>query len=444
MTHAKLWVVGLIAVALGAGCKGRHAPLAEDVGAAAQVKVIHPRKGALARLCIQPGSVHTFESVRLFAKVPGFLKFQDVDIGAHVVEGSLLALVDVPDIEAQVERNLAAVEKTKSQYLQMKSRVDVAQANLKALQATVSFAVAKADSAKAWVKYRKIQLGRMEELALGKNIEQRLVDESLKYYEAAVETENAAKAEITSANANVVAGNARIKQAEADVLEAEAEIKVAKAELKRSEVDVDFASITAPFHGVITYRGMNKGDFVRAANSGASIEPLLTIDRTDKFRVVVLVPDRDVAFIKEGKPAIVEIDSLPGQKFKATVSRIAESLDLQTRLMRVELDMPNNDKGQIYHGMYGQVTIVLEKGTNLLSIPTSCLAIKAEKGHAMVYVVRSGKVAKVQVDLGMDTGLRVAVLEGLTTDDQVILNPGGELAEQSAVTAALWDEAKAP
>ena len=118
-------------------------------------------------------------------------------------------------------------------------------------------------------------------------------------------------------------------------------------------------------------------------------------------------------------------------KFSATVSRMAKSLDTQTRLMRVELDLPN-PTGKIYHGMYGQVTIVLEKGADLLSIPSPCISSKGENGKATVYVVnKAGRAEKKQVVLGMDSGLRVAVLNGLSKDDQVILNPSSDLSEQS-------------
>jgi RND family efflux transporter MFP subunit len=454
MTRTKLLILGVIVVGLGAGLTvgillitGREKPPGVEKVTTVQVKFVHPRKGALERLCVQPGSVHSFASVQLFAEVAGFLKVQTVDIGYHVKAGALLAQVDVPDIEAQVERNKAAVEKARAQLDQMKSRVDVAIANLDALEAAVTHAIAKTDSAKAWVKYRKIQLGRMTDLAKTSSVEERLVDESTKYYEASVETENAARAEIASAKADVVAGKAKIEQARSDVVEAEAEIKVASAELKKSDETFKFATIRAPFPGVITYRSMNPGDFVRAANSGANINPLLTIQRSDLFRVVVLVPDRDAERISVGMPARLRIDSLPGRTFKDfKVSRIAESLDPNTRLMRVELDLPNEPDGKIYHGMYGEVAIVLDRGMEQLSIPTSCLAGKVEDGKGSIYVIRSGRAKKIEVKLGLDSGLRVVVEkvltrdEALTVDDRVIIEPSSDLARQPEVIAMSWDD----
>ena len=437
--------LALAAQPAGPGNNGEQIP---DDGSpsAAQVKVIHPRKGALERLCVQPGSVHSFESIQLYAKVPGFLEKQSVDIGDKVKKGDVLAQVFVPDIKAQVERNEAAVAKTQAQLKQMEARVDVAKANLDAAQAAVEQAEATFKSSSAWVRYRKIQLGRMDSLVKDSAVEDRLYDESKERHDASIETENAAKAAISTTKANVLASRAKIKQAEADVVEADAEIRVAKAELKKSQVNLDFATIRAPFDGVITYRSMNPGDFVKAGNDGGVGQPLLTIVRTDKFRVVVLVPDRDVEKLAVGMPTVMRIDSLPDREFYPTVSRIAKALDPRTRLMHVELDVPNDTDGKIYHDMYGQVTIVLDKGKDTLSIPTSCIAGKIVDGKGSAYLIEDGKAKKIDLKLGIDSGLRV-VVEGvltkgvvLTEASEIVIDPTADLARQAEVTATPYDD----
>src|SRR5216684_8852157 len=101
------------------------------------VKFTHPQKGILERLSTQPGTIQAYESVRLFAKVPGFLKTLNVDIGDHVKKGDVLAVVDVPEIEAQVERNEAAVEQAKAKVDQMHARIDSAKADREAAKAAV-------------------------------------------------------------------------------------------------------------------------------------------------------------------------------------------------------------------------------------------------------------------------------------------------------------------
>ena len=401
------------------------------------VKVVHAKKGLAQRLSTQPGSIQAWESVHLYAKVPGFLKKQSVDIGDHVKKGDVLAVVDVPELEAQVKRNAAAVRQAQSRVAQMEARVTSARAELVAAKASVTRAEAAEKSAAAWVRYRALQYGRMKELFAKRSIEERLVDEYKEHYEASIETELSAKETITTAKAKAAVAAAKIEQAQADVAEAKAEVEVADADLEKVQVQVTFATIPAPFDGVITQRRFFPGDYIRSANEGSN-EPLLTVERTDKFRVIVQIPDRDVPFADPGDDAYVLIDALPGRKLPAKVSRVAGYEDPQTRLMRVEIDLPN-PTGKIRHGMYGQVTIILDEDRDHLSVPSTCVTGRQEDGKGTVYVVRDGHAHPVSVRLGMDNGLRVTVLDGLHLDDEVVLRPSNNLSDGCEVAPTVVD-----
>jgi multidrug efflux pump subunit AcrA (membrane-fusion protein) len=139
-----------------------------------------------------------------------------------------------------------------------------------------------------------------------------------------------------------------------------------------------------------------------------------------------------VPYADPGDPGVVEIDALPGKTFPVKISRVATSEDPETRLMRVELDLPN-PKGQICHGMYGQVTIILDRAPDLISIPTSCLVGTPRDGKSKVYVVRDGLARLISVEIGSDNGLQVGVLRGLGEKDNVIDHPPSGLAEGTAV-----------
>ncbi len=114
---------------------------------------------------------------------------------------------------------------------------------------------------------------------------------------------------------------------------------------------------------------------------------------------------------------------------------MADSEDPSTRLMHVEIDL-DNSAGKIAQGMYGHVTIYLEQAADLLSIPTSCLSGKAERGKASVFVVRDGKAYQVPVTTGTDNGVRVAVLKGLTDKDEVVQHPPSDLVDGTPVVAS--------
>jgi len=405
------------------------------------VKVIHPTRGTIERVTVQVGSIQAYVTVKLHAKASGFLKTQNVDIGDKVKHGDILAVVDVPEIEKQVERNSAMVEQAKARVVQMKTKIAIAKSDLESAKAKEVESLANAKSATAWVTFRKSYYERMKKLLAETSIAEKVVDEAKEKYEASVESENAAQASIISAKALIVSMAAKIDGAIADVTVAESEVKVTEAELAKAKVQLGFATIPAPFDGVITDRSLYEGDYVRSpSEGGAGALPLLTIQRTDRMKVIVQIPDREVPYADPGDPAFVEIDALPGEKIPAKVSRISYSEDPHTRLMHVEIDVPN-PKGAMRQGMYGRVTIILDKSSDQLSIPSGCLTGKAELGKGTVYVVRDGHAHRAAVRLGIDNGLRVEILQGLTAADDVIYQPSNALSEDAEVTTTPLEDA---
>lgn len=393
----------------------------------------------MERITVQVGSVQAFEKVNLHAKVSGYLKTQAVDIGDVVEKDQVLATVDVPELQKLMDRNTASVALAKARVLQMKAKVAIAKADHEASNAQIVQTAANAKAAAAWVSFRTLQYQRMKDLFRTSSIEEKLVDEAKERHAAAIESENSARAAIVTSKAHSASMAAKIELAKADVIEAEAQVKVAQAELERIQVQLAFSEIHAPFDGIVTHRALFPGDFVRSAGEGGMPVPLLTIQRTDRMRVIVQIPDREVPYTDPGDPALVEIDALPGVTFPAKVSRIARAEDSTTRLMPVEIDLPN-PKGRIRQGMFGRVTIILDKAIDQLSIPSSCLVGKAENAGGTVFVVRAGKVFRAKVRLGMDSGTRVEVLKGLNIDDEVVVQPPMGLADGQDVNAIRIEE----
>ena len=397
------------------------------------VDVIKPTLGEMDRVTVQIGTVQSFELVNLYSRVPGFMARQTVDIGDRVKKGQVLAVIDVPELEAEFQRRSAGIEQADARVTQMESRVRSAQADAKAVAATQVQAEANYRATGATLRFRAKQYDRMKELFAGKNIDERLVDEKHEQRDAAMEAENAAKAAVETTKAQGMAAEAKIHGADADLVEAKAELRVAKAELAKAKAMLEFATIRAPFDGVVTQRNFFVKDFIRAADAGAPM-PLLRVERTDKVRVVVQIPDRDSPFADVGDPATIEIDALPNKRFKGTISRIADSEDTQTRMMRVEIDLPN-PKGVIHQGMFGRTTILLDR-LKTPSIYSSCLVGKTKEGKGHVFVVRDGHAHLVPVDLGQDNGVRVGILHGLTGKEKVVRRPPSTLVDGAEVVVS--------
>jgi HlyD family secretion protein len=291
---------------------------------------------------------------------------------------------------------------------------------VKAAEAKQKEAASKLEQAVAERTYRKKALDRITELARRNAVEPRLVDEDEDQYRASIASEHAAQSEILTADAKLVEAKAAVDLAEADLVTAKTEITIADANLKNAQVMQSYTRIEAPFDGVITFRGegVHCGAFIRSAADGVS-EPLLMVAWTDVMRTIIEIPDPDVPFCNPGDPATVRVDALRGRTFKGTVSRMADSEDLKNRTMRVEVDLPNPD-GILRDGMYGRGIIELEPPSKNLTVPSTCLIEKNDKGEGAVFAVRDGKVKKLRVRVGKDNGVRVEILSGLTESDALV------------------------
>ncbi len=195
---------------------------------------------------------------------------------------------------------------------------------------------------------------------------------------------------------------------------------------------LDYATIRAPFSGAISERNFFAGDFIRAAESQAQL-PLLSLHATDRLRAVVQVPDRDVPYATPGDPAVVQIDALPGRRFKAKISRIAKFESSESRTMRAEIDLDNEDD-ELRVGMYGKATLHLQDIPDTLLLSSQCLIERTQKGKAAVFVVHDGRLHKVNVHVGADNGVDTEILGGLTTADAVVFRPGSELRDGDQVS----------
>jgi len=159
---------------------------------------------------------------------------------------------------------------------------------------------------------------------------------------------------------------------------------------------------------------------------------MLTVARTDVMRVIVQVPDRDVPYTNVGDPAVVEMETLAGEKFTGKVSRISNSEDRTTRTMRAEIDL-KNPKNRLRDGMYGRITISLDDGGNALTVPSSSVFLDRKSKKRSVFVVKNGKAHRTAVETGQDDGKTVEILSGLSPDDHVVRQPAGDLADNVPV-----------
>ncbi len=406
------------------------------------VEVVATKAGGIDRVCVQPGTVEPFESADLYAKTSGFLIEQPVDLGSRVKKGDVLARIAVPEYEKQVERDRARVKAAEAKVRQMEAHLAAAESEWKSAEAAVTLSKVLVRAKGAYRQYREKQLARFRELAAKQAIEPRVVDEQEDFYLSAQESENAAKEGVNAAVERVATAKAKIAQAQADVEQVKAEVGVAAAELEKSQVLIDYSVVKSPYTGVVTRRNFHPGAFIKSVDQGATL-PLLAVERLDVMRLVVQVPDRDVPYVSLGDPAVFEIDSLDKRVFQTRgISRWAKAQDQATRMMRVEVDVPNptdanNPDGVLTPGMYGRATLTLQAGAaTAVRVPTAAVVSRGAGSKGAVRVVRGDRIQTAPVTLGADNGVEVEVLAGLTAEDRVVVRTSGPVDDGAAVTVA--------
>jgi membrane fusion protein, multidrug efflux system len=240
--------------------------------------------------------------------------------------------------------------------------------------------------------------------------------------------------------------------AQQDVDIAFAKFQQAKQTVRTLQTMVDYTQIIAPFSGVITGRFADPGALIRAGGgdfgvneiagvvspgategSGGHREgggPVLTMAQIDKLRVYVYVPEQVCPLVRRGLPASLTFDEFPGQVFKGSVTRYANSLDLGTRTMMTEIDIDNHSH-RLYPRMYAHVTLELVRHPDALRLPVG--ALEGSVQAAYVLVVKDGRLEKVLVSTGINDGRYVEITAGLHGNELVLTNPSPTLSTGEAV-----------
>lgn len=340
------------------------------------VEAAAPRRAALAKRLRSNATLSAYEEADLFAKVAGYLSEVRVDIGDHVKAGQVLAVIDIPETEKELRE---------------------AEAQLEARRQALNSAARQVERARADLALQQVTFKRQETL----NKERWASDQAL--------DEIRARAGISQADLGLAEANRDLAAAQVDL---------ASATVEKTKVFLAYAKITAPFDGVVAQRLVNRGDLVQAATSMRA-SPLFKLERIDIIRVFCDVPENDVPNVHVGDHASVKPIGLDGDPLTGTVTRFAFRLDPETRNMRTEIDLPNQNE-RLYPGMYAEVSLELNRRTGLLTVPGS--AIASDAAGTFVFVVKDGRIARMPIKTGISDNGRVEVIAGLPEDTAVVVS----------------------
>jgi multidrug efflux pump subunit AcrA (membrane-fusion protein) len=450
---ARSFAIGLAAVLAAPGCHHEQKKEIKRVGDPPVVRIVRPEKRDIVRAVGQPSFVEAYERTSIYPKLTAYIKAWHVDIGDPVKKDQTLADLFAPDLVEDWKKKGASVEFDKKCVKLAETKVEVAGADVQVAQARLKVAKAAWEQAKSEVTRWESEAARLRrEVDRGVVDPQTLLEAENQLRENTAARE-AAAADIAKAEADLQSKQASLGEDQVGVKVAQANVSVAESDYKRMTAWVDYLKLYAPFDGVVVARNANTWDFVMPASGDPSADrnapylspsgqsaPIYVVDRTDVLRVFVDIPEQSADHVHVGSKAIVLIKAFWNQPILATVTRTSWALNVKSRTLRAEIDLPNTGsqipsdvpevvqnalKGvklpatddRILPGMYAYGKVILER-YGVRALPADAVTKVGDKTFYWAY--EDGKAVQNEVQTGVSDGKWVEVIHHRrrTSDDE--------------------------
>jgi multidrug efflux pump subunit AcrA (membrane-fusion protein) len=379
---------------------------------APEIEVVQVKRSQSPGELTVPGTTSPITQAYIYARANGYLKARYVDIGDRVHKGQLLAVIDSPDLDQQVDQARAQVSQAEAQLVQQQSQLDLAHVT--------------------WDRYRVL----------------------------------AAKGVFARQDADLQETN--YKSAIANVGAAQRNVDAYQANLRRALALQVYERVTAPFTGVITARNVDVGALINTGGAGLGISTsdaggsaqtattnnggtsgspstaaspstaqsqgglLFAMAQLNRLRILVSVPEGYANGVRQGQQAQVRVQEFAGKIFSGIVSRTSSSIDQNTRTLLTEIDVMNKEE-QLIPGMYAVVNFTQIPGEPPLVVPGDAIAVRQDK--TMVAVVKDNKVHFQTVEIGRDYGPAVEIVGGLNENDMIATTITDDIRDGATVQA---------
>ena len=379
----------------GCGSAGKSAPVSA-LAPVAPVVTAH-RENLSSQLSIA-AEFQPYQEVNMYAKVSGYIQKLYVDWGAHVKQGQLLAVLEIPELQQQLQQDEANTKKSEQDLERAKEELNRASSAYKV--AHLSY------SRLADVQKSRPELVAQEEIdvAQGKDLQASAGESSAK---------------------DALAGS-------------EQELAASKAAMEKDRAMFAYSRITAPFDGVVTEIDAYTGALLPAGtSSNKGDQTLCQLSQNNLLRLVIPVPERAVADLHVGESVTVRVSTI-NKTFQGKVSLYSDQIDPQTRTMHTEVVVPNANY-EIVPGMYATVEIPLHSVQNALTVPVQAVRSSSETNGTVLVVGADNRIENREVTLGLENATDVEILSGLNDNDRVVFGEQsqfkpGELVNPKAVT----------
>jgi RND family efflux transporter MFP subunit len=376
-------VLAVLCMALGlSGChdsKGNPDAAASNVPSA---RVTAAHHGDISRVLTLAGQFQPYQVIDVHPKVSGYMARINVDIGDVVHQGQTLAVLQVPELKAQLRSATFAMEQSKEEITRAQHEIDRAQATYSALHA---------------------QSERLKEAA-------------------AARPGLIAQQELDNAQAQDLSAEAQVDSAKAAMAAAKQHMGAATADEQSVEALENYTNVSAPIAGVVIWRYADTGALIQGGtNSNDQALPIVRLSQSSLLRLRVPVPEDDVQYVHAGDQLEVRVDAI-NRSFTGKIVRFTRNVNFETRTMETEIDVDNKDLS-IAPGMYANTLLELEDRKNVATIPMEALVLNGKQ--QTVYVLDdSNRIHISSVQVGLKGQNLAEIVSGLSPGDRVVL--GGQ------------------
>ena len=340
--------------------------------------VVQVRRAPLSNTLDIAGEFLPYQEVELHAKVAGYIRNINVDIGDRVHKGQVLAVLEIPELTAQLQAAAAGVRHSQEEITRARNNVSRAEADHDALHAAAT------------------RLKQASEARPGLIAEQELDDASAK--------DRSMEAQVEGAKSALSASREQLE--------------VSQADQQHYAALSEYSRITAPFDGVVTWRYADTGSLIQAGTSNVSSMPVVKLSQVNVLRLRIPVPESLASSVRDGEPADIRVKATD-EHFSGKVTRSTDALDRSTRTMQVEVDVPNRDY-KLTPGMYADVSLRVQNDPNALTLPLQAISRDADKTTVLL-VDSQNHVEEREIHTGIEGSDRIQILSGLNEGDRVIV-----------------------
>lgn len=397
------WLAVIFATLMGAlgvglsSCSGGGASKVEADGPSTTVAVTRVVKKSLGRQITLSSELVPFQEIDVYAKESGYVKKLFVDYGSHVKEGQVMATLEIPELEAQLQVDEANIKNANNEVTRAQHELSRYEAMYKALH----------------LEYTRLN-GVFES-----------------------QPGIVAQQEVDDAQGKDLAAQSQVDAGQAALEAAQSQLAAAKAQLIHTQSLYDYSRITAPFTGVVTDRYANLGTLVQAGvGTSTQAIPIVRLSQDDLFRLVIPVPESYVKFIRIGDVVDVRVPSLD-HTFPGKVARFSVDVRVDTRTMHTEVDVRNPNR-VLVPGLYAEATLTLEHRDDIPTVPVQALSHQGDKTSVFV-VDQNGRLQDRTVETGLTTSNYAEIVSGLKEGEEVVVGGASGLKDGERVQAKLVD-----